>query len=122
MSRNNQRGEGRLKSIIALSVIAGIIYFMIKVIPVYVNNYELEDTLKNEARFASVNRKSPEDVRNTVYAKIQELQIPARREDIKIVPIGNNNVRITVTYTAVVNFPGYQLKLNFAPTADNMSV
>lgn len=122
MRRNSQRGEGKLKSIIALAIIAGIIYFMVKVIPVYVNNYELEDAMKSEARFASVNRRSAEEVRNNIYAKIKELEIPARPEDIKIVPIGNNNVRITVTYTVVVDFPGYQMKLNFSPTADNMSV
>lgn len=122
MTRNAQRGEGRLKSIIALAVIASIIYLGYRTIPVYVNNFELEDAMKTEARFAAIQRKAPDEVRDVIYRKIQELRIPARREDIQIVQLGGGGLRITVTYTVVIDLPGFQWKLNFSPTADNMSV
>ena len=91
------------------------------IIPAYINNFQLEDTMKAEARFGYVNRKSPEEVRDTVYKKIQELEIPAGRDDIRVEMLGNG-MRITVTYTVVVELPGYRLELNFKPTADNMSI
>ena len=122
MRRNAQRGEGRLKSILALAVIAGIIYFGFRTIPVYINNFELEDAMKTEARFAAVQRKSPDEVRDVIYRKIQELKIPARREDIQIIQLGGGGLRITVTYTVIIEFPGYKWKINFSPSADNMSV
>lgn len=122
MSRNRERGEGKVKTIIFLLVVVGIFYLAYKIIPVYVNNYELEDAMKTEARFASVNRKSPDEVRDNVYKKVRELQIPAERNDIRVELIGAGGVRITVTYTVIIDLPGYQLKLNFQPTADNMSV
>ena len=122
MRRNAQRGEGKLKTIIVLAILASVIYIAFRVVPVYVNNFELEDAMKTEARFAVVQRKSPDEVRESVFRKIQELKIPARREDIRIEQLGNSGLRITVTYTVVIDLPGYQWKLNFSPSADNMSV
>ena len=122
MSRNPERGEGRLKTIIFLLILAGVIYLAYRVVPCYVNNFELEDAMKTEARFAAINRKSPDEVRENVYKKIQQLKIPADRNDIRIEQLGSGGVRITVIYTVVIDLPGYQLKLDFAPTADNMSI
>lgn len=121
MSRRSERGEGKLKTIIGLAILAAMVYLGFKIVPAYINNFELEDTMKTEARFGFVNRKSPEQVRDTIYKKIQELEIPAGRDDIRVEMLGNG-MRITVTYTVVIDLPGYQLELNFKPTADNMSI
>jgi len=124
-SRNNlskrERGEGKLKTIIGLAILAAMVYLGFKIIPAYINNFELEDAMKSEARFGYVNRKTPEEVRDTVYKKIQELEIPAGRDDIRVEMLANG-MRIAVTYTVVVELPGYQLELKFKPTADNMSI
>jgi len=121
MSRRSQRGEGKLKTIIGLAILAALVYVGFKVVPAYVDNFQLEDAMKSEARFGYVNRKSPEEVRDTIYKKIQELQIPAGRDDIRVEMLGNG-MRITVTYTVVVELPGFTFELNFKPTADNMSI
>jgi len=120
--RNTQRGEGRLKTIISLAIVAAIIFLAFKIIPIYIDNYELEDAMKSEARFAAVNRKSPDDVRDAVYRKIQELRIPARREDIRIEQVGNTGLRITVTYTVIIDLAVYQWKRTLTASGDNMSV
>jgi len=122
MSRDPQRGAGKLKTIILLLVLVAFVYVGFKIVPAYVDNFELEDAMKTEARFASVNRKTPEDVRNSIYKKIRDLGIPAGPEDIRVDPVGGSGIRITVTYTVVVDLPGYTLRLNFQPTADNMSL
>lgn len=122
MIRNTQRGEGRLKTIVSLAIVAAIIFLAFKIIPIYVDNYELEDAMKSEARFAAVNRKSPDDVRDAVYRKIQELRIPARREDIRIEQVGTTGLRITVTYTVIIDFTVYQWKKEMSASGDNMSV
>ncbi len=122
MSRDPQRGASKLKTTISLLILAALVYVGFKIVPAYVNNFELEDAMKTEARFAAVNRKTPEDVRNAIYKKIQELGIPARPEDIRVVPTSGYGIRITVKYTVVVDLPGYTLRLNFQPTADNMSI
>jgi hypothetical protein len=121
MSRSGEYGRGLLKAILWLLLLAVFVYACVKIIPYYVNNYELEDFMKSEARFAAVNRRTPEEVRQNVWTKIQELEIPATRDSIKVSAVGNN-VTITVSYTVVVNLLGYQLTLKFQPTANNRSV
>ena len=116
-----ERGAGKLKTIIGLAILAAIVYAGFKIIPAYIDNFQLEDAMKTEARFGFVNRKSPEEVRDTIYKKVQELQIPAGRDDIRVELVGNG-MRITVTYTVVIDLFGRHLELNFKPTSDNMSI
>jgi hypothetical protein len=122
MSRNREYGAGRTKTILSLLILAAMVYVAVKVIPPYVNNFELQDAMKTEARFAAVNRKSSEEVREDVYKKIKELGIPAKAENIRVEGLPNSGMRITVTYKVVVDLPGYGLVLNFEPTADNTSI
>lgn len=121
MTRNPERGGGRIKAIIWLLILGLLIYLGVKIVPAYINNYQLEDTIKGEARFAQVNRRTPEQLRDAVYRKVQELGIPARREDVRVEPV-TDGYRISVQYTVLVPIFGYQLSLNFHPAADNRSL
>jgi hypothetical protein len=121
MSRVSERGEGKLKVIITLAVIVAAIYLAAKIVPVYINNFELEDTMKTEARFGFAQRKPPEQVRETVYRKAQELGLPVGMQDIQV-EAQTSGYRIVVTYTVIVELPGYQLQLDFQPTVDSMSI
>ncbi|HEX9759781.1 MAG TPA: DUF4845 domain-containing protein [Candidatus Acidoferrales bacterium] len=121
MIRSPQRGGSNLKAIVWLVVVVIIVYVAVKVIPHYFNDYQLEDAMKTEARFAAVNRRTPEQVREVVYKKVQELEIPAKREDIRVEPI-SDGYRISVQYTVTVTLPGYQFTMRFNPTADNRSI
>jgi hypothetical protein len=123
---NRERGAGKLAGIFAVLLFAAAIYASIKVIPIYVNNYQFQDALQEEARFAITNRKSPDDVVNDVYKKVQELGLPVTKKDIKIsfggADVMGGTVELDVQYTVPVVFPGYTLQLNFHPHADNHSI
>jgi hypothetical protein len=121
MSRMSQRGEGRLKTVVTLAILVAIVYLCFKIIPAYVSNYELEDLMKSEARFAFVNRRTPEQLRETIYKKARDLDMPIGPENIRV-ETQTNGYRITVTYTVVIELPGYELKLDFKPMADSMSI
>ena len=43
-----------------------------KVIPVYISNYQLQDKMQEEARFAVVNRHSEDQIRDQIYKEVQE--------------------------------------------------
>lgn len=122
MSRNRQRGAGRIKTIIFLLVFAAVIYVGVKVLPAYFNDFQLQDSMKTEARFAAVNRKTSEQVREDIYKKMRELGIPGKPENIRVEPLPSYGLRITVTYSVVIDLPGYPLVLHFEPTADNTSI
>jgi hypothetical protein len=116
-----ERGVGFLKTLVVLLILAAAVYIAIKVVPAFVNNFQLEDAMKTEARFAAVGRKPAEEVRDAIYRKVRELGIPARRDDIQVVSSGVG-LRIGLRYTVVVDLPGYQWKLEFNPSADSSSL
>ena len=121
MSCVGERGAGRWKAVFWLLVLVALVYCTVKILPHYINNYQLEDAMKTEARFGSVQRTSDEEIRNVVYRKIQELEIPAHREDIRV-QSAPGGVRIELSYTVEVDLAGYRLKLQFHPSADNRSL
>jgi hypothetical protein len=108
--------------VLVLAFLAALIYVAFKLVPPFINNYQLEDAMKQEARFAGVNRKDQDSIRNDVYKKIQELEIPARREDIRVESIAPFSVRISLDYSVPVDLRVYQLRLEFHPTGDSSSL
>lgn len=120
MKRNTERGEGKLKTFITLFILVAAIYLAFKIVPNYVNDYELKDTMESEARYATYMRKTDAEIREVIYKKVKELQIEdyIRKDDIKV-QADQNRVRIAVRYSIPVELPGYTLTLNFNPIADN---
>jgi hypothetical protein len=121
MRGRSERGAGRLKTILVVAIIALIIYSAIKIVPVYVNNYQLADKMEEQARFAIVNHYSEEQVRDNIFKVCQELEIPAKKEDIKVVS-NNAVVKIAMQYTVPVDVLSYHLDLHFAPTSENKAL
>jgi hypothetical protein len=117
----SERGEGRLKTILVVAVIVLMIYSAIRIVPAYVNNYQLADKMEEQARFAIVNRYTEEQVRDNIFKVCQELEIPAKREDIKVVS-NNAVVKISLQYTVPVDVLSYHLDLHFAPTSENKAL
>lgn len=98
-----------------------MVFIAVKIVPVYFANYQLQDSIESEARFAIANRRSDDDIRDAVFKKIKELGVPARREDIKV----NNQqrlVEISLDYTVPIDLQVYQLTLQFHPHADNRTL
>ena len=120
-SRRLERGEGRLKSIIIVAVIVLAIYSAVKIVPPYVNDYQLSDKMQEQARFAVVNRYSEEQIRENIFKVIQDLGIPAKREDIKIVA-NPAVVKISMEYTVPVDLLAYHMELHFSPSSENKAL
>jgi hypothetical protein len=117
MRRESERGAGRLKTVLVILGVAAMGYGAFKIVPCYVNNYQLQDAMRAEARFAGVQRKSSEQVRDDIYKQAMQLSIPAKREDIQVVSV-QNGYSISLNYTVPVDLLGYQLALKFHPAAD----
>jgi hypothetical protein len=116
MSRQWEQGAAKRKTIILLLVLGGAVYVGVKVGPPYFANYQLQDKMWEEARFAQANRLSEEDLRNTIYREAQRLDIPLRPEDIHV-ELSSRGVRINANYAVAVDLRVYQFKLYFTPTS-----
>jgi len=116
-----QRGEGKLKAIIVTAILVIGVLAAWKVVPPYSAEYQLADKIQEIARFAVVNRQTEEQIRETVFKTIQDLEIPAKREDIKITA-STSKVTILVDYTVPVDILMYHVDLHFTPSSENKSL
>jgi hypothetical protein len=115
--RPNQRGEGRLKALIYTVILITGVYTAYKVVPPYVAEYQLKDKMSEQARFAVVNRYEDKQIRDNVMATINDLDIPAKPEDITVQHT-NHGIAITVNYSVPVDFFVYKTELNFSPSSE----
>ncbi|HXX18953.1 MAG TPA: hypothetical protein VEJ46_06090 [Candidatus Acidoferrum sp.] len=120
-----ERGGSKLNLIITLLVLAAIIFAGVKLVPVYFANYQFQDAMQTEARFAlsSYPRKSIDDIRDDIFKKAQELSIPTKKESIRVIVDGTSgNVDISVDYVVTVDMAVYQWTHEFHPHADNHTI
>ena len=97
------------------------IYVAAITLPVLVNEYQFQDSLQEIARFASVNRRTNDQVQKAVLEEAQKEDLPVQAEDIKVTGSGGN-VHINVDYSVTIDLKVYQWTLNFHPTASNASL
>jgi hypothetical protein len=104
-SFHRERGEGRLGTLFALTLLAVLIYLGAKCIPVMINTYAFKDFIEQEARFASV-RKDDAEIRQRVLNKARELDLPV---EMKQIHTERSNARfdININYTVPIVTPVY---------------
>jgi hypothetical protein len=81
--RNSQKGEGRVGLLVALIVVAVVVFLGVKIIPVRISAYEFRDTLREEARYAAV-RDDDKTVAKRIMKKADELEIPLKRSNLSL--------------------------------------
>jgi len=116
-----ERGEGKLKTFISLAIVLLAIYSAVKIVPAYVSDYQLSDKMQEQARFAVVNRYTEDQTRANIFKVVQDLEIPAKPEAIKVAA-SNAVVKISLEYTVPVDLFFYHLDLHFAPSSENKAL
>jgi uncharacterized membrane protein len=119
--RSGERGEGKIKAIIVTAIIALAVYAAIKIVPPYAAEYQLADKIQEQARFAVVNHYTDEQIRENVFKVVQDLEIPVKREDIKV-EASNRVVKISIDYTVPIDLLAYHMDLHFTPSSENKSL
>jgi hypothetical protein len=121
MSFRPDHGRGMFWALLWLAVLVAFGYACSLLIPVYVNNYQLQDAMKNEARYAVVEHKNQSQIQDDVYRTAKGLGIPASLEAIDVEPI-EGGYRITVNYTIPLRIFRRSFDLRFHTTADSNSI
>jgi hypothetical protein len=114
-----------IKLILVLGLLVAGVYVGAELIPPYFSNYEFQDTLDTEARLGTYSTKADDVIRDAVFKRAQDLEIPVTKDDIKVQRTGNGGggaVTIETDYTVHVDLPGYPLDLHFHPESKNKSV
>src|SRR5579863_4559567 len=105
--RNGERGAGNLKAIVWTMILVALIYVAAMMLPVLINEYEFQDSLQNIARYASVNRRNNEQIRQSVLDEVQKEDLPVQVDDIKVEGT-SGNIHINVDYSVTVDLKVYQ--------------
>jgi hypothetical protein len=116
---------GTIKLILVLGLLGGLVYVGAEVIPPYFANYEFQDTLDTEARLGTYSTRGDDVIRDTVFKRAQELELPLTKEQIKVERSGtpgNGSVIIETEYSVHIDLPGYPLDLQFHPQSKNKTV
>ena len=119
--RSSQRGEGKFKAIVFTVVLVVGIFLAFKLVPAYVAEYQLQDKMQEMARFGIANRYSEEQVRDNVFKAVQDLELPVKREDIKV-SVSQSVVKVSLEYTVPVDLLVYSTELHFSPSSENKSI
>jgi hypothetical protein len=121
--RAGQRGGSKLNTLITIVIVGALVFIAVKIVPVYLSNYELQDSIESESRFALAGypKKSADDIRDDVFKKAQDLGIPAKAEDIQVT-VSNEDVDIDLNYSVPIDLAVYQFNLQFHPHADNHNI
>jgi hypothetical protein len=121
--RSNERGGSKLNLILTLLFMGVMVFIAVKIVPVFFANYQFQDSIESESRFALTGypKKSVDDIREDLWKKAQDLGIPARKEDIRVV-VSNGSVDLGVDYSVPIDLSVYQFTLQFHPHADNHTI
>ncbi len=121
--RSGERGGSKFNLLITLVILGAMGYSAFKVVPVYVDNYQLQDSIQTESRFALTGypKRTPDDVRNDVLKKAQELGLPLKAEDIRV-SMNNGSVEIGADYSVTFDLAVYQWTHDFHLHADNHTI
>ena len=115
---------GTIKMCVGIFAIVAAIYLCAELMPPFFSNYQFQDDIKNEAIMATYSTKPADEIRDALFKKAQDLDIPISRDAIKVIRTGPQNagsVTIDAPYTVHLDLPGYPLDLQFNPSTRNRS-
>ncbi len=118
---NSQRGGSGVKLFLLLVFLGSMVFVGVKMLPIYVNNYQMQDAIESEARFAIGNRLGAKDIRDNVWKKVNEIGIPADQDSLKVTA-NTGAVQISLDYSVPVDLLVYKFTLDFHDHADNRSI
>ena len=120
--RRGEAASGRFKALLSLALLAATIFVAFKVFPAYVDNYQLQDHIRQLSTQLAVRSTpaTPGEVANEVVQFAQDHGIPLTPDNVKV-SIGHH-VKIDLDYTVPVDLRVYTLRLHFTPSADSVSL
>jgi hypothetical protein len=122
-NRIAERGGSKVNFLLTIIILGALAFIAVKIVPIYVANYELQDAIQSESTYALAGypKKSVDDIRGDVWKKVQDLGIPAKADDIRVT-VNGGSVDIGLDYTVPIDLAVYQFTLQFHPHADNHNI
>jgi len=113
-----------MRIVFALALLVTLIFLGLKFVPVYFENYSFKDYIDDETKRASyASGASADMIRDEVFKKAKELEIPITKDEIKVdKPLaqgGVGAVTINADYTVHLDLLVTTTDLHFAVGSQN---
>ena len=112
----SESGKITFKAILSLAFLAALVFACVKIIPVYVNNYQLQQYLQSQTPFWLAQHVPAEGIQKNVLAKAQDLGVSLAAEDVTVVA-NSNKVTVSIDYHVPVDLKVYTLQLHFTASS-----
>jgi hypothetical protein len=109
------------KALLSLAFLGGVIYTGFKTLPVYVDNYQLQDYIQTQTPYWLTQRVTAETIQRNVVAKAQELGLPVAPANVTVTA-NAYRVSVSIDYSVPVDLKVHTLQLHFTPSSENRSI
>jgi hypothetical protein len=116
---------GTIKLIIGVGLVGAVVALGLFVIPPYFTNYQFEDDIKTEALTLTYTTKTEDEIRQIIYKKATDMDIPISPQQITVQRTGtqgSGSLLIDANYTVRVNLPGYPFDLPLHAGTKNQGI
>ncbi len=117
----SQRGFISFSTILGLVIVVGTVFTAIRLLPPYIANYQLQDSIDNIARTATYSQITDQELKRQVMRQASDLGIQVTDRQV-IAQKSGGSVNIAITYEVPVNLLARQVVLKFAPAAGNRNI
>lgn len=93
--------------------------------PPFFANYQFQDAIQSEAVLQAYSNQNEDQIRDSIFRKAQDLEIPMKEEQITVQRIGgagSGTLAISADYTIHVDLPGCPLDLEFHPSSKSKPI
>ncbi|MSO21489.1 MAG: DUF4845 domain-containing protein [Acidobacteria bacterium] len=115
---NKERGFITVTGVIMIFVLVAVIFAAFRLLPPYINNYQLQDSITNIAHTSTYDRSTSVDVHRMVMESARDIGIALQPNQV-FAEKANPNVNIDIDYSVTVDLIVKQLDLHFTPSAGN---
>jgi hypothetical protein len=117
----SQRGLVSISGIIALALVASLIFLGLRLLPPYISNYQLQDSIQNIALTASYTPMTEEDILKTVISRANNCGVDLGAKQVTVKK-GNGTVIIVARYSVPIDLFVRHVDLQFEPSASNQNI
>ncbi|MBI4166813.1 MAG: hypothetical protein HY508_13890 [Acidobacteria bacterium] len=119
--RHSESGSAHIKTYLTLAFLACVIYASFKILPVYVNSWEIEDYIRQQTPYWLTQRANGDVIRGKILEKARELDLPIDADQVQV-DATSASVTVNLDYTVPVDLKVYVVKLHFTSAAQNKSL
>jgi hypothetical protein len=116
--RHSDSGAGRAKALLSVLFLIIVVFVGFKIIPVYVDDYELNDYIQQQTPFWLTDRAGRDAIEKNVLDKAVDLGLPLTADNVTVLASGRL-VQVSVDYKVPVDLIVATVPLHFTHSNEN---